>query len=234
MGENNEEGRKAKKSLIQLAKKGLTEDNPTMLGDPVSLKGEWRCLWSTSGPLHMCEKHWRFEQAEAADSHPTENDLGAKGVQPERQATTNRQTPSGNGKSKVVGGTHPPSTLNTPPSDEEKDKKKEVLNPVKLGIETVEDANSKEKKVTNSKLWLCKWIDPWRRACSESLAQRRRSWSSAESPLDPCSPTKSSKPRWFFPRHLQKKFWYRHKYMNHFVAMNTWSTSSVISPSPSK
>lgn len=96
---SKDEAQKEKKSLIKLAKEGLTNDNPSLLGDPVSLK------------------------AEAADSHPTENDRGAVPVKPEVNATTKRlvqkQSPGGIGNSKVVGGTYPPSTLNTPPLGEE-------------------------------------------------------------------------------------------------------------------
>jgi len=79
MPENNESGRKAKKSLIKLAKENLTSDNPSLLGDPISMK------------------------AETADSHPTEDDLGAKGVEPQRKGDTIRERPRGDGRAKVVG-----------------------------------------------------------------------------------------------------------------------------------
>lgn len=126
---DNEEGQKAKKSLIRLAKEGLTSDNPSLLGDPVSLK------------------------AEAADSHPTENDRGAVHVKPEVKATTTRQTPSGNGKSKVVGGTYPPSTLNTPLAGEDNDTNVTMLgDPVSLKAETVDNESDRERKKRGSKL----------------------------------------------------------------------------------
>jgi len=62
------------KTLKEIAQDKLNNGNASQLGDPVSMK------------------------AETADSHPTEQDRGAKGVVPERKTTAGTKTGNGNGE----------------------------------------------------------------------------------------------------------------------------------------
>jgi len=66
------------KTLKEIAQDKLNNGNASQLGDPVSLK------------------------AETADSHPTEQDRGAKGVVPERKTTAGTKTGNGSGNGGAI------------------------------------------------------------------------------------------------------------------------------------
>lgn len=116
---SNEGDRKAKKSLITLAKENLTLDNPSLLGDPVSLK------------------------AEAANSHPTEHDMGAAGVSPERKGDTFKEMPKGVKNGGGGGGVQDKEGQ----GQGNKKKRGEVVDTVRLGVGKMggEDENSGKK-----------------------------------------------------------------------------------------